>query len=30
MEKYVTNIKDLVVQALMNGSKIKAKAESGK
>ena len=28
MEKYVTNIKDLVVQALTNGSEIKAKAES--
>ena len=29
MEKYVTNIKDLVIQALTNGSEIKAKAESG-
>lgn len=29
MEKYVTNIKDLVIQVLMNGSEIKAKAESG-
>lgn len=29
MEKYVTNIKDLVIQTLTNGSEIKAKAESG-
>ena len=29
MEKYVTNIKDLVIQALTNDSEIKAKAESG-
>ncbi len=29
MEKYVTNITDLVIQALTNGSEIKAKAESG-
>ena len=29
MEKYVTNIKDLVIQAMTNGSEIKAKAESG-
>jgi len=29
MEKYVMNIKDLVIQALTNGSEIKAKAESG-
>ena len=29
MEKYVTSIKDLVIQALTNGSEIKAKAESG-
>lgn len=29
MDKYVTNIKDLVIQALTNGSEIKAKAESG-
>ena len=29
MEKYVTNIKDLVIQTLKNGSEIKAKAESG-
>jgi tetratricopeptide (TPR) repeat protein len=29
MEKYVTNIKDLVIQALTNSSEIKAKAESG-
>lgn len=29
MEKYVTNIKDLVIQALTNGSEIKANAESG-
>ena len=29
MEKYVTNIKDLVIQALTNGSEIKTKAESG-
>ena len=29
MEKYITNIKDLVIQALTNGSEIKAKAESG-
>ena len=29
MEKYVTNIKDLVIQVLTNDSKIKAKAESG-
>ena len=29
MEKYVTNIKDLVILALTNGSEIKAKAESG-
>lgn len=28
MEKYVTNITDLVIQALTNGSEIKAKAES--
>ena len=28
MEKYVTNIKDLVIQALENDSEIKAKAES--
>lgn len=28
MEKYVTNIKDLVIQVLTNGSEIKAKAES--
>lgn len=29
MEKNVTNIKDLVIQTLKNGSEIKAKAESG-
>ena len=29
MEKYLTNIKDLVIQALTNGSEIKAKAERG-
>ena len=29
MEEYVTNIKDLVLQVLENGSEIKAKAESG-
>lgn len=29
MEKYVTNIKDLVIQSLTNGSEIKRKAESG-
>lgn len=29
MEKYITSIKDLDVQALTNGSEIKAKAESG-
>lgn len=29
MERYVTNIKDLVIQTLTNGSEIKAKAESG-
>lgn len=29
MEKYITNIKDLVILALTNGSEIKAKAESG-
>ena len=29
MEKYVTNIKELVIQTLTNGSEIKAKAESG-
>lgn len=29
MEKYVINIKVLVIQALTNGSEIKAKAESG-
>ena len=29
MEKYITSIKDLVIQALTNGSEIKAKAESG-
>lgn len=29
MEKYISNIKDLVIQALTNGSEIKAKAESG-
>lgn len=29
MEEYVTNIKDLVVRALTNGSEIKAKAENG-
>jgi len=29
MEKYVTNIKDLVIQVLTNGSEIMAKAESG-
>lgn len=29
MEKYVTNIKDLVIQTLTNGSEIKVKAESG-
>lgn len=29
MEKYVTNIKDLVILALTNGSEIKARAESG-
>ena len=29
MEKYVTNIKDLVIQTLTNGSEIKAKAENG-
>ncbi len=29
MEKYVTNIKDLVIQTLTNGAEIKAKAESG-
>lgn len=29
MEKYVTDIKDLVIQTLTNGSEIKAKAESG-
>lgn len=29
MEKYVTNIKDLVIQVLTNGSEIKANAENG-
>ena len=29
MEKYVTNIKDLVIQTLTNGSEIKAKVEKG-
>lgn len=29
MEKYVTNIKDLVIQVLANGSEIKSKAEKG-
>lgn len=29
MEKYITNIKDLVILALTNGSEIKAKAEGG-
>ena len=29
MEKYITSIKDLVIQALTNGSDIKANAESG-
>lgn len=29
MEKYITNIKDLVIQALANGSYIKTKAEIG-
>ena len=29
MEKYITSIKDLVIQVLTNGSEIKAKAESG-
>ena len=29
MEKYVTSIKDLVIQVLTNGSEIKVKAESG-
>ena len=29
MEKYLTNIKDLVIQALTDGSEIKTKAESG-
>lgn len=29
MEKYVTNIKDLVILALKNGSEIRAKAEDG-
>lgn len=29
MEKYVTNIKDLVIQVLTNGSEIKSKAEKG-
>ena len=29
MDKYVANIKDLVIQALTNGSEIKAKAEVG-
>lgn len=29
MEKYITNIKDLVIQTLTNGPEIKAKAESG-
>lgn len=29
MEKYVTNIKDLVIQALTNGSEIKTNAETG-
>ena len=29
MEKYITSIKDLVIQTLTNGSEIKAKAESG-
>ena len=29
MEKYVTNIKDPVIQILTNGSEIKTKAESG-
>lgn len=29
MEKYITNIKDLVIQTMTNGSEIKAKAESG-
>lgn len=28
MEKYVTSIKDLVIQALTNGSEIKAKVKS--
>ena len=29
MERYVTNIKDLVIQTLTNGTEIKAKAENG-
>lgn len=29
MEKYISSIKDLVIQALTNGSEIKAKAENG-
>lgn len=29
MEKYVTNIEDLVILALKNGSEIRAKAEDG-
>jgi len=29
MEKYITNIKDLVIQTLTNGSEIKSKAENG-
>ena len=29
MEKYVTNIKDLVIQTITNGSEIKSKANSG-
>ena len=29
MEKYITSIKDLVIQSLTNGSEIKRKAESG-
>lgn len=29
MEKYVINIKDIVIQALKNGPEIKVKAESG-
>lgn len=29
MEKYVTNIKNLVIQTMTNGSEIKAKVESG-